>query len=76
MLWTQDLYSSHTNANDVELETAFEQFAFNLACDAIKTNMTLGHHRTLLGSHCSCHGQLSRAKALSVLRTKSRLKKF
>ena len=54
------MYCSHTNANDVELETTFEEFAFNLGSNAIETDMAFGHHGTLLGRHRSCHDRLSK----------------
>ena len=58
----------HTNANDVELETTFEEFAFNLGRNAVEADMALGHHRTLLGSHCSCHDMTGWGQSLSGLR--------
>ena len=63
-------FFKHTNANDVELETTFEEFAFNLGRNAVEADMALGHHRTLLGSHCSCHDLTGWGQSLSVLRTR------
>ncbi len=57
------MFFSHTNADNVKLEAAFEEFAFNLGSNAIESDVALGHHRTLLGRHCSCHDELGRSKA-------------
>jgi hypothetical protein len=35
-----------TNADNVELETALQQFTLNLVGDAVEANMALGYHRT------------------------------
>ena len=32
---------SHTNTDDIELETALQQLALNLGCDAVETNVAL-----------------------------------
>lgn len=53
----------HTNANDIELETALEEFAFDLGSNAVETDMALGHHGTLLGRHRGCHDGLSKVEA-------------
>ena len=58
----QHVYSSHTNADDIKLETTFEEFAFNLVGNAVKTDVALGHHGTLLGRHRSCHDGLNKVK--------------
>ena len=50
----------HTNANNVELKSTFEQFTFNLGGNAIETDMALRHHRALLWRHCSRHDGLCR----------------
>ena len=57
------MYSSRTNANDVELKTTFEELAFDLVSNAVEADMALGHHGTLLGRHCSCHDGLGRVIA-------------
>ena len=64
------MFFKHTNTNDVELETTFEEFAFNLGRNAVEADMAFGHHRTLLGSHCSCH-DLTGGQNLSVLRMRT-----
>ena len=40
-----------TNTNHVKLETTFEEFALDLGCNAIETDMALGHHWPLLRRH-------------------------
>lgn len=57
------MYASHTNANHIELETTFEEFALDLGGNAVETDMAFGHHRTLLGRHRSCHDGPNRLKA-------------
>ena len=52
------VFSSHTNADDVELESTFEEFTLDLGRNAIETDMTLGHYGPLLGRHRSCHDEL------------------
>ena len=44
---------TRTNANDVELESALQELALNLRCDAVETNMALWEHRLgcLRGRH-------------------------
>lgn len=48
-----------TNTDDIELETALQELALNLRCDAVKTDMASGVHRllgsisVLSGCHCS-----------------------
>ena len=50
-----------TNTDNIELETALQELALNLRCDAVKTNMASRVHR-LLGSvsvlnGCHCCGR-------------------
>lgn len=44
-----------TNANDIELETALQQLALDLGCDAVETNVAARVHG-LLGSVSVLHG--------------------
>ena len=37
-----------TNANDIELETTLQEFALNLRCDTVETDVALGED-TLCG---------------------------
>ena len=59
--WDDEDHSSLTDAYHVELESALEQFAFNLFCDAIETDMALGHHMVLLLRHGSRHIEIAKA---------------
>ena len=47
-----------TNTDDIELETALQELALNLRCDAVKTNMASWVHRLLRGvsvlNGCHC----------------------
>lgn len=45
------------------MEATFEEFAFNLGSDTVKTDMALRHYGTLLGGHCSRHDWLDRVEA-------------
>lgn len=45
------MLSALTDANDIELKASFQKLAFNLICDTVETNVTLGYHGALLGRH-------------------------
>jgi hypothetical protein len=45
------LLGLHTNADDIELETALQELALNLARDAVETDMALRNH----GLSCARH---------------------
>lgn len=45
-----------TNTDNIELETALQQLALNLRCDAVETDVGTGVHR-LLGRVSVLHGR-------------------
>jgi len=50
------LTSKLTDADNIELETTLQQFALNLSCDAVETNVASGEDSVLRHGVCSSHG--------------------